>query len=190
MTGPRSAATARPATSRPLVRPRQTGGTACRRLSIARLSRNGSTTSARSTASRRIARRPERRPRGRRGVRRAQPGHRCRGDDRLAVPDRVDHQGLDGHGRDGSGRRGLVELDAPVRKYVPGFGSSIRTSPSRSRSGTADALERDRRRPLRRHRPRRRRDRALRGAAPRCGRFTCSGRRCRTATRATWSSAG
>ena len=58
---------------------------------------------------------------------------------------------------------GRVDLDAPVRRYLPGL-------PRRRRGRVgggddpppADAHERDRRRPLRRHRPRRRRARRLR----------------------------
>ena len=60
------------------------------------------------------------RPRRRRGHRRghgaAEPGHRRRGHDRLGVPDRVDHQAVDGIAGDAAGGRGPAR---PRRAHPP-----------------------------------------------------------------------
>ena len=72
----------------------------------------------------------------RRRLRDAQPRHRRRGDDRLAVPDRVDHEGLDCDVVMQLVDEGLVDLDAPVRRYLPGFRVADEDVTERSRSGT------------------------------------------------------
>jgi len=124
------------------------------------------------------ARRPRRFPRhpahqsergrrraGRGRVRRAQQGHRSAGHHRLAVPDRVDHQGVDGHGGYAAGGR---RTSRPRRAAPRGAARPAADGPGRHQAGDhappADPHQRHRRRRLHRHRPRRRLPGAVRGA--------------------------
>ena len=145
---------------------------------------DGSTTLREAPRARGLGRRAARRRDRRRRLRRAQPRHRCRGDDRLAVPDRLDHEGLDGDRRHAARRRGgrragraASSLHLPISRWPTRGGRSGDDPPS------ADAFERHRRRQLRRHRPRRRcASTSMSRPARRSGRCIRSGRRCRTAT--------
>ena len=122
----------------------------------------------------------------------AEPGDRRRRRRRLGVPDRLDHQGLDGDGRHAAGRRG------PARARHPGRRGAARAAALRPRRhqarhdpAPADPHQRHRRRRLHRHRPRRRLPGEVRRAARRGGaRTTRSARRGPTATPASRSSAG
>ena len=93
-----------------------------------------------------------------RGLRDPQPRHRRRGDSRLALPDRLDHEGMDGDPRHAARRRGRDRprrAGAPVSAELPGGRRpGVRSGDD---SPPADAYERHRRRSLRRRRPRRRR---------------------------------
>ena len=108
-----------------------------------------------------------RRP-GRGGVRRPQQPHRPARHHGVGVPDRLDHQGLDGHGRHAAGRRG------PARPRHPGRRGAARAPAVRPRrhqeghdAAPAHPHQRHRRRRLHRHRPRRRLPREVRRAARR-----------------------
>ena len=128
----------------------------------------------------------------RRVVRRAQHRHRRAGHRRLALPDRLDHQGLDGDGRHAAGRRGAARPGRPGRR---GAARAAARRPRRHQAGDAAAPahphQRHRRRRLHRHRPRRRLPREVRrrcSARPR--RTTRSAPPGPTATRASRCSAG
>ena len=92
-----------------------------------------------------------------------QQGDRRRGHARLAVPDRLDHEGLDGHARHAAGGRGAAR---PRRARGGGPPGVPRGRPRRDELGDhpppPDAHERHRRGRVHGHGPRRRLPRALR----------------------------
>ena len=119
-----------------------------------------------------------RRRRGRPGEpRRAEQGDRRRGHRRLGVPDRLDHQGVDGDRRDAAGRRRTAEAGRADHRR-PARAAAGR--PGRHQEGDAaapaDPHQRHRRRRVHRHRPRRRLPREVR-RDPRPGRADPSARR-------------
>ena len=125
--------------------------------------------------ARRRARHPPRRRGGRAGragrgrARRAEQGHRRPGHRRLDLPDRLDLEGLDGHGRHAARRRGQARPRHPRRRGAARAPARRRRAhQGRDDPPPAHPHQRHRRRRLHRHRPGRRLPREVCGAARRC----------------------